>query len=514
MRASGSPSGTVPGFVHLRVHSEYSISDGMLRIDDAVAAAARDRMPALALTDLANVFGLVKFYTAARKAGIKPIIGCDLWITHEAERDQPHRLLLLCQSREGYLKLCDWMTRAYRVNQHRGRAELRRDWLAEGTAGLIALSGFRDGDVGQALEQGNVEGASAAASAWAKLFPDRYYLEVQRAGRAGDDVLTNAMVRLAAELALPVVATHPVQFLVRDEFRAHEARVCIAEGYVLSDQRRPKRFTSEQYFRTQAEMQARFADLPAALANSVAIAQRCNLAIPLGKNYLPDFPVPPGVTIEEHLRQEAIAGLKRRLAQLYPDAGEREARRPEYVARLDFEAKTIIQMGYAGYFLIVADFINWAKKNGVPVGPGRGSGAGSLIAYSLGITDLDPLRYTLLFERFLNPERVSMPDFDIDFCQDGRDRVIEYVKQKYGAESVSQIATFGTLQARAVVRDVGRVLDLPYSFCDGIAKLIPFQPGRTVLLKRRDGEAAPNTVYAREAEPLLVEREASEEEVR
>jgi len=516
MRASASPAVGVPSFVHLRVHSEYSIVDGMLRIDDAMAAAARDRMPALALTDLANVFGLVKFYTAARKAGVKPIVGCDLWITHEAERDQPHRLLLLCQSREGYLKLCDWMTRAYRVNQHRGRAELRRDWLAEGTAGLIALSGFRDGDVGQALEQGNVEGASAAASAWAKLFPDRYYLEVQRAGRAGDDVLTNAMVRLAAELALPVVATHPVQFLVRDEFRAHEARVCIAEGYVLSDQRRPKRFTSEQYFRTQAEMQDRFADLPAALANSVAIAQRCNLAIPLGKNYLPDFPVPPGVTIEEHLRQEAIAGLKRRLAQLYPDAGEREARRPEYVARLDFEAKTIIQMGYAGYFLIVADFINWAKKNGVPVGPGRGSGAGSLIAYSLGITDLDPIRYTLLFERFLNPERVSMPDFDIDFCQDGRDRVIEYVKEKYGAESVSQIATFGTLQARAVVRDVGRVLDLPYSFCDGIAKLIPFQPGRTVTLKRRarDEEPQPNVVYAREVEPLLNEREAAEDEVR
>jgi DNA polymerase-3 subunit alpha len=516
MRASGSPAVGVPSFVHLRVHSEYSIVDGMLRIDNAVAAAARDRMPALALADLANVFGLVKFYTAARKAGVKPIVGCDLWITHETERDQPHRLLLLCQSREGYLKLCDWLTRAYRVNQHRGRAELRRDWFGEGTAGLIALSGFRDGDVGQALEQGNAEGASAAASAWAKLFPDRYYLEVQRAGHAGDDALTNAMARLAAELALPVVATHPVQFLGRDEFRAHEARVCIAEGYVLSDQRRPKRFTAEQYFRTQAEMEKRFADLPAALSNSVAIAQRCNLAIPLGKNYLPDFPVPAGVSIEEHLRHEAVAGLERRLAQLYPDAGEREAKRPEYVARLEFEAKTIIQMGYAGYFLIVADFINWAKGNGVPVGPGRGSGAGSLVAYSLGITDLDPIRYTLLFERFLNPERVSMPDFDIDFCQDGRDRVIEYVKEKYGAESVSQIATFGTLQARAVVRDVGRVLDLPYSFCDGIAKLIPFQPGRTVTLKRRarDEEPQANVVYAREVEPLLNEREAAEDEVR
>src|SRR5215831_4927309 len=418
MRASGSPSAGVPSFVHLRVHSEYSIVDGMLRIDDAVAAAARDRMPALALTDLANVFGLVKFYTAARKSGVKPIVGCDLWITHEAERDQPHRLLLLCQSREGYLKLCDWLTRAYRVNQHRGRAELAREWFAEGTAGLIALSGFRDGDVGDALAQGNAGGASKAGEAWAKLFPGRYYLEVQRAGHPDDDALTAATVRLAGELELPVVATHPVQFLKRDEFRAHEARVCIAEGYILADPRRPKRFTAEQYFLTQAEMAQRFADLPAALANSVAIAQRCNLTIPLGKNYLPDFPVPAGVGIEEHLRQEASAGLERRLTTLYPDAGERDAKRPEYVARLDFETKTIIQMGYAGYFLIVADFINWAKQHGVPVGPGRGSGAGSLVAYSLGITDLDPLRYTLLFERFLNPERVSMPDFDIDFCQD------------------------------------------------------------------------------------------------
>jgi DNA polymerase-3 subunit alpha len=516
MRAVGSPSGTVPGFVHLRVHSEYSISDGMLRIDDAVAAAARDRMPALALTDLANVFGLVKFYTAARKAGIKPIIGCDLWITHEAERDSPHRLLLLCQSRDGYLKLCDWLTRAYRVNQHRGRAELRRDWLAEGTEGLIALSGFRDGDVGQALAQGNLEGAGQVAQAWARLFPGRYYLEVQRAGRAEDDALTIAVVRLAAELSLPVVATHPVQFLAPEEFRAHEARVCIAEGYVLSDQRRPKRFSHQQYFTTQDDMAKRFADLPGALANSVAIAQRCNLAIPLNKNYLPAFPVAAGVTIEEHLRHEAAAGLDRRLAMLYPDASEREKGRPEYLARLEFEAKTIIQMGYAGYFLIVADFINWAKQHGVPVGPGRGSGAGSLVAYSLGITDLDPLRYTLLFERFLNPERVSMPDFDIDFCQDGRDRVIEYVKEKYGAESVSQIATFGTMAARAVVRDVGRVLDLPYSFCDGIAKLIPFQPGRTVTLKRRARGEEPqaNVIYAREVEPLLGEREAAEDEVR
>ena len=505
---------SMPGFVHLRLHSEYSIVDGMVRLDDAVAAAAADRMPALALTDLANVFGMVKFYKAARASGIKPIIGCDVWISHDAERDAPHRLLLLCQSREGFLRIADWLTRAYRTNQHRGRAELRREWFSEGTAGVIALSGFAGGDVGHALLQGNARGAQGAASTWAALFPERFYLEVQRGGHAEDDALTAATVRLGAELALPVVATHPVQFATRDEFRAHEARVCISEGYVLADPRRPKRFTPAQYFLTQAEMAKAFADLPDALANSVAIAQRCNLTIPLGKNYLPAFPTPDGISLEEHLRSEAQAGLERRLVMLYPDAAERESRRPEYAARLEFEAKTIIQMGYAGYFLIVADFINWAKKNGVPVGPGRGSGAGSLIAYSLGITDLDPLRYTLLFERFLNPERVSMPDFDIDFCQDGRDRVIGYVKQKYGAESVSQIATFGTLAARAVVRDVGRVLDLPYTFCDGIAKLIPFQPGKSITLKRRGATAAANTIYAREAEPLLNEREAAEEEVR
>jgi DNA polymerase-3 subunit alpha len=492
-----------PTFVHLRLHSEFSIVDGTVRIDDAVGAAAADRMPALALTDLGNAFGLVKFYKAARERGVKPVFGIDAWISHEGARDQPFRLLLLAQTRAGYLRLTDWLTRAYRTNQHRGRAELRRDWFAEGTDGLIALSGAREGDVGVALLQGNAAAGASAARDWAALFPDRYYLEVQRAGHGDDDALVAATAQLAAELALPVVATHPVQFQRPEDFRAHEARVCIAEGHALADPRRPKRFTQDQYFKTQAEMAQAFADLPEALANSVAIAQRCNLTIPLGKNYLPDFPTPAGITLDDLLRQEAAAGMARRLAALYPDPPTRAAKQPEYDARLDFETKTIVQMGFAGYFLIVADFINWAKRNDVPVGPGRGSGAGSLVAYSLGITDLDPLRYALLFERFLNPERVSMPDFDIDFCQDGRDRVIDYVKQKYGADSVSQIATFGTMAAKAAVRDVGRVLDLGYNFCDGIAKLIPFQPGKLITLKQ-----------AREMEPLLADREQKEEEVR
>ncbi len=494
---------TAPAFVHLRLHSEFSIVDSTVRIGDAIEAAVADAMPALAITDLANAFGLVKFYKAARHAGIKPIFGCDVWLSHDAERDQPYRALLLAQSRDGYLRLAEWLTRAYRTNQYRGRVEFRRDWFREGTTGILALSGARDGEIGKALLQGNAAGATRAARDWSQLFPGRYYLEVQRAGHADDDALVAATVRLAGELALPLVATHPVQFMRPGDFRAHEARVCISEGHVLADPRRPRRFTPDQYFKTQAEMTAAFADLPDALANSIAIAQRCNLTIPLGKNYLPDFPTPPGVTLDEFLHKEAVFGLEQQLLSLFPDAEVREQRRPEYAARLEFEVKTIIQMGFSGYFLIVADFINWAKVNGVPVGPGRGSGAGSLVAFSLGITGLDPLRYALLFERFLNPERVSMPDFDIDFCQTGRDRVIEYVKNKYGADSVSQIATFGTMAAKAVVRDVGRVLDLPYMFCDGIAKLIPFQPGKLITLKD-----------ARKMEPLLAEREKNEEEVR
>jgi DNA polymerase-3 subunit alpha len=505
---------TVPSFVHLRLHSEYSVVDGTVRVDEAVAAAARDGMPALALTDLSNAFGLIKFYKAARAAGIKPIAGCDVWITHDAERDSPFRAILLAADRSGYLKLCEWLSRAYRSHQHRGRAELRREWFAEDTRGLIALSGARHGEVGAALVQGNAVGAARVAREWAAWFPQRFYLEVQRAGHPEDETLVGATVALAAELALPVVATHPVQFLHREDFRPHEARVCIAEGHILADTRRPRRFTTEQYFTTQEEMVERFADLPEALANTVAIAQRCNLSIPLGQPRLPEFPTPAGFTIAEHLRNEATAGLERRLEKLYPDAMIRDAKRPEYLARLDFETRTIVQMGFPGYFLIVADFINWARQNEVPVGPGRGSGAGSLVAYSLGITDLDPLRYGLLFERFLNPERVSMPDFDIDFCQNGRDRVIDYVKKKYGADSVSQIATFGTLAAKAAVRDVGRVLDLPYPFVDGIAKLIPFQPGKLVTLKRSNGKPDASVIYARDVEPQLNEREAAEEEVR
>ena len=496
---------SAPGFVHLRLHSEYSITDGLTRIDAAIGAAAADGQPALALTDLANLFGMVKFYSAARDAGIKPIIGCDVWIGDDSEAGPPARMLLLVRNHAGYLRLCELLSAAYLGPRRQGRAEISRTQFAEGgNSGLIALSGGPLGDIGQMLDAGKLEQAEVRAQAWARLFPDSYYIEVQRPGGrdgpAADEVLVAASADLAARLGLPLLATHPVQFIAGEDFKAHEARVCIAEGYVLGDKRRPQRFSAEQYFKTRAEMAELFADLPEALENSVEIARRCNLSVELGKNRLPDFPTPKGETIADFLGTESRAGLEKRLAQLYPDPAERESRRPQYAERLEFEIQTIVKMGFPGYFLIVADFIQWAKNNGVPVGPGRGSGAGSLVAYSLLITDLDPLRYELLFERFLNPERVSMPDFDIDFCQEGRDRVIDYVKKKYGAHCVSQIATFGTMAAKAVIRDVGRVLDLGFNFVDQFAKLIPNELGITL----KD---------ALEKEPAIRSRIDSEEEI-
>lgn len=488
-----------PAFIHLRLHSEYSISDGMVRVDEAVAAAKKDDMPALALTDLNNFFGLVKFYKTTRGKGIKPIVGCDVLVTNEANRDRPHRLLLLCQSRDGYLLLCRLLSRAFLENQFRGRAELRREWLREDTAGLIALSGGQLGDVGTALLSGNLAVAEQCAKSWATLFDNRFYVEIQRDGFADEEVYVQAALQLATRLDLPVVATHPIQFLSADDFKAHEARVCIAEGSVLNDKRRAKNFTAQQYFKTQAEMAELFADVPEALQNSVEIAKRCNVSLVLGKPRLPDFPTPDGMTLDDFLRSEAQKGLVERMLFLYPDETERAEKWGEYQDRLDFEIDVIIKMGFPGYFLIVADFIRWAKSyrsdafpNGVPVGPGRGSGAGSLVAYSLKITDLDPLKYELLFERFLNPERVSMPDFDVDFCQDGRELVIDYVKQKYGTQCVSQIATFGTMASKAVIRDVGRVMELPYGLCDKLSKAIPVEGVKPVSLQK-----------AREIEPEI-----------
>ncbi len=492
---------SAPRFVHLRLHTEFSITDSTVRVDEIVDAASDDDQGALAITDAANFFGLVKFYKATREKGIKPIVGIDAWIENIDDVGAPYRALLLAQNRDGYLRLCDWLTRAYGDQAH-GRGVIRRSWIEENTTGLIATSGFNAGDIGRQILSGQSAQARAAAQWWQAQFPNRFYLEIQRAGAPHTEALIGHSLQLASALLIPVIATHPTQFLKAEEFKAHEARVCIAAGFTMGNPRRPRDFTQEQHFRTQAQMIERFADVPAAIANTVELAKRCNFEMTLGKAYLPDFETPENRSLAEHLRIESFDGFEQRIANGDILPQDIAADKQRYVDRLDFEIKTIVQMGFPGYFLIVADFIRWAKGNGVPVGPGRGSGAGSLVAYSLGITDLDPLRYGLLFERFLNPERVSMPDFDIDFCQDGRDRVIDYVRQKYGAHAVSQIATFGTMAAKAAVRDIGRVLDLPYGFVDGIAKLIPFQPGKLITLE-----------MAKEMEPMLKQRVEQEDDV-
>ena len=508
-------------FVHLRLHTEFSVVDGTNRIDEIVKSAAADAQPALAITDLSNLFGAIKFYKEARKRGVKPLIGTEIWLEGLGQdAGSLSRLVLLVQNRQGYLNLSELLARAWTQNSGKLQASVKLAWLAELNEGLIALSGAQAGPVGQALMQGDEARAFDVALQLGSVFTHRFYLELQRAGRADDEAHVSATVQLAARMGLPVVATHPVQFTLPDDFEAHEARVCIAEGEILGNPRRLRKFTREQYFKSSAQMQALFADVPSALANSVEIARRCNLTLVLGKPQLPDFPTPEvngqRLTPEAYFRYASHEGLNQRLAHLYPDETRRASERARYVERLEFEIETILKMGFPGYFLIVGDFINWAKNNGCPVGPGRGSGAGSLVAYSLKITDLDPLQYNLLFERFLNPERVSMPDFDIDFCQTNRNLVIDYVKDKYGKNAVSQIVTFGTMAARAAVRDVGRVLDLSYTFCDGISKLIPNKPGVSVSLQLPPPQRSKDdkTVYATEAEPILGEREKNEEDVK
>ncbi len=517
-------------FVHLRLHTEFSVVDGTNRIDEVVAAAAADHQPALAITDLHNLFGAIKFYKAARGVGVKPLLGAEVALqgfSNERPGAMPGshtpplpRVVVLVQNQQGYLNLSELLARAWTRNTERSQALVRWEWLQELGDGLLLLSGAHAGPVGLALLAGDHERASDVALQLAAVFPHRFFLELQRAGRADDERHVVQAVQLAARLHLPVVATHPVQFLGPDDYEAHEARVCIADGEILGNNRRVRRFTREQYFKSAEQMAELFSDLPQALANTVEIAKRCNLSLALGKPQLPDFPTPlvGGVpmAMDAFFRQSSFEGLEQRLAHLYPDATQREVERPRYVERLEFEINTILKMGFPGYFLIVGDFINWAKANGCPVGPGRGSGAGSLVAYSLKITDLDPLQYNLLFERFLNPERVSMPDFDIDFCQTNRDRVIDYVKDKYGKDAVSQIVTFGTLAARAAIRDVGRVLDFSYGFCDGISKLIPNKPGMSVTLQyppKEKVEGDKNN-YAIEMEPVLAERLAKEDDVK
>ncbi len=467
-------------FVHLRVHSEYSLADSIIKVKPLAAAAAERGMGAIALTDRANLFGLIKFYRACVDNGVKPLAGVDLTYTSSLSTQgvpEVCRVGLLAMNETGYLNLLKLVSSAYVSGEQHGQTT--RAQIFEHGDGLLVLCGGRDGEVGRALLKGEQAVAETLARDWAEAFDGRFYLELVRTGRAEEARHVSLAVKLAGDLGLPVVATNDVCFLDAEDFEAHETRVCIADGRVLDDPRRERRYSSEQYLRTPEEMAERFSDLPEALANSVEIARRCNVQIRLGEYFLPNYPIPEGVTLEVYLEQCAREGLKRRLERL-EGFGELHHPIAEYEERLAYELGVINQMGFPGYFLIVMEFIGWAKENGIPVGPGRGSGAGSLVAYALEITDLDPLRYDLLFERFLNPERVSMPDFDIDFCMEGRDRVIAHVSERYGQESVSQIITFGTMAAKAVVRDVARVQGKPYGLADKLSKLIPFDVGMTL----------------------------------
>ena len=473
-------------FVHLRLHSEYSLSDGMVRIKPLATAVAEMQMPAVAVSDDNNLFALIKFYKAASEAGVKPLIAADVWVSADDESEEATPLVLIARNEKGYRNLSELLSRAYLEGQALGslqthKATLQRQWIAEQAQGLIALSAGRQGDVGKALLSGKHELASQLARQWLGIFPDAYYFELQRTGRPNEEEYIQRVVDLALQIDCPVVATNDVRFSSREEYEAHEARICIHDGRTLDDPRRERRYTEQQYLKSPEEMCELFADIPEAIENTVEIAKRCNVKVNLGDVHLPEYQIPDGYSTESFFYEVSERGLEQRLEKiLYTQKEDHSGKRRVYEDRLAFELDVINKMGFAGYFLIVMEFVEWARDNDIPVGPGRGSGAGSLVAYALRITDVDPLEYDLLFERFLNPERVSLPDFDIDFCMDGRDRVIQHVTERYGRNAVSQIITFGTMAAKAVVRDVARVQGKSYGLADKLSKLIPFKPGMTL----------------------------------
>ena len=487
-------------FIHLHTHSDHSLIDGLAQVKSLVKQAAQFKMPAVALTDQHNLFGAVKFYRAALQAGVKPILGADLRLYHD-KPESTQSLILLCCNNQGYKNLSYLLSQAYIKGQYAGMPMIQADWLIGKSEGLICISSSREGILTPFIVSNNEQRSVDDLTPWRSLFKDRLYIEITRTGRDGEEAYIHQAVQVAEQYQLPLVASNDVRFITQEQFEAHEAKVCISNGHLLDDPKREKQYSAEQYFRHQDEMTALFTDLPSAIENSYQIAKRCNVNLTLDQHFLPDFPVPKGMTIETFLTQKSYTGLAQRLVQRYPEKSERQHQETIYQQRLQVELDVINQMGFPGYFLIVADFIQWAKNNDVPVGPGRGSGAGSLVAYALAITDLDPLQYDLLFERFLNPERVSLPDFDVDFCMEGRDKVIEYVSQHYGRDHVSQIITYGTMAAKAVVRDVGRVLGYPYGLVDGLAKLVPFELKMTLT-------------KALEQEPLLQARYEDEEEVK
>jgi len=471
----------VPQFVHLRLHSEYSLVDGLVRLKPLVNSVADMAMPAVALTDFNNFFGLVKFYKAAQNAGVKPIMGADVLVVDESGDGAAGQLVLLIVDNIGYKNLTALISKAYREGQRQAVPMIRYSWLESYSDGLIVLSGGRHGVIGTALVSGRRADADRHLTNLMRLFPQRCYVELQRTGRIDEEDYLHLAVELASTHQCPVVATNDVRFISKHEFEAHEARVCIHEGRALDDPRRERRYSEQQYLRSPAEMVDLFSDIPEALENTVEIAKRCSLNLRLGEYFLPDYPIPRGKSINDFFVEISKNGLDERLHMLFDSSSaDFLDHQKRYYERLEFELKIIIEMGFPGYFLIVMDFIQWAKSNAIPVGPGRGSGAGSLVAYALKITDLDPIEYDLLFERFLNPERVSMPDFDIDFCMEGRDRVIAYVSEQYGRDAVSQIVTFGTMAAKAVVRDVARVQGKSYGLADKLSKLIPFEVGMTL----------------------------------
>ena len=489
---------TEPRFVHLHVHTDFSMVDGLQKIKPIVGRASEDQMVALAITDQMNQCGLVRFYGDAHGKGIKPIIGVDFWVHSDELGDELFRLVGLAMNNDGQQNLIQLISKGYTRGHMQGRAVIEKEWLIHHSDGVILLSGAREGDTGKFLLKGNQKQVAECVSFYKTHFPDRYYLELVRTGRTDEERYLHLAVDLAESEDLPVVATNDVVFLKQDDFDAHEIRVAIHDGYTLDDARRPKRYSSQQYFRSQDEMCELFADIPEALFNTVEIAKRCNVTVRLGEYFLPKFPT-GDMSTEDFLVLKSQEGLEERLEFLFPEPEVRAEKRVAYDERLDIELKVINQMGFPGYFLIVMEFIQWSKDNDIPVGPGRGSGAGSLVAYALKITDLDPLALDLLFERFLNPERVSMPDFDVDFCMDRRDEVIEHVAHMYGREAVSQIITFGSMAAKAVVRDVGRVLGHPYGFVDRISKLIPPDPGMT-LSKAFDVEPKFVEIYEQDEE--------------
>ncbi len=468
-----------PKFIHLRIHSDFSMVDGLSKVPPLVKKVAAMGMPAMALTDFTNLCGLVKFYSTAHNCGVKPIIGADFTLQSEEFGDELTKLPLLAKNNVGYKNLTLLISKAYLRGHVQHQPVIDKAWLVEHAEGLIVLSGGKSGAVGRALLKGNQQQVERCIEFYQTHFADHFYLELIRTGRADEESYLHFALDVAEQYDLPVVATNEVVLSTEEACEAHEIRVAIHDGYTLEDPRRPKNYSPKQYLRSEAEMCELFADIPEALANSVEIAKRCNVTVRLGEYFLPNFPT-GGMAIEDFLGMKSREGLEERLEFLFPDPEVRAKRRPEYDERLQVELDVINQMGFPGSFLIVMEFIQWSKDNDIPVGPGRGSGAGSLVAYALKITDLDPLEYDLLFERFLNPERVSMPDFDVDFCMDKRDQVIDHVAEMYGRDAVSQIITFGTMAAKAVIRDVGRVLGHPFGFVDRISKLVPPDPGMTL----------------------------------